>query len=200
MHPSDVRFLQRLQERSFEQASPATNSSYPPEQRMDAGGLSAYLDQRRYLMVSTVRPSGRPHVALSAFIFGAERFWMPTMKGTARARNLRHKPFASLAVAEGDGAAHRAVLSEGPATLVRRPEPEVVTAWEERDAELPEWADAWIELRPVKLLSYDAAAPAPLVGWRCEACGDAFTSHSVDDQRCPSCGSHRTSHATEPFL
>lgn len=200
VQPSDLRFLQELQERSFEQASAATNSSYPPERRMDAGGLSVYLEERRYLMVSTVRRSGKPHVALSAFVFQGERFWMPTMEGTARARNLAHRPYASLAVADGDGADHKAILAEGPVTLVPTPEPAAITAWEARDGKLPEWADTWIELRPQKLFSYDAGAPEPLIGWRCEACGDAFTSHSVDDQRCPSCGSHRTSHATEPFL
>ena len=151
-------------------------------------------------MVSTVRPNGRPHVALSAFIFSGERFWMPTMGGTARARNLRHQPYAAVVVADGDGADHKAVLSEGAVALVPAPEPNAVTAWQERGAKLPEWADVWIELRPEKLFSYDAGAPEPLVGWRCEACGDTFTSHSTDDQRCPSCGSHRTSHATEPFL
>ena len=200
MQGSDLTFLEDLQRRSFARASAATASSYPPERRMSAAAVAAYLEHRRYLLIATVRADGRPHAAMSAFVFAAERFWLPTMEGTARARNLRGTPYASLVVADGDSADHKAVLSEGPVTVVARPEQVAVASWEARDGKLPEWAECWLELRPEKLFSYDAGAPEPLIGWRCDACGDAFTSHSSDDPRCPSCGSHRTAHATEPFL
>ncbi|HJR45691.1 MAG TPA: pyridoxamine 5'-phosphate oxidase family protein [Actinomycetota bacterium] len=208
MLPSDLDFLEALQTDSFEKASAATASSYPPERRMGAGAVAAYLDLRRYLIVSTVRPSGSPHAALSAFVFAGECFWLPTMEGTARARNLASTPYASIVVADGDGADHKAVLAEGRTELVARPEPAAVDAWNARDGRLPEWASRWIELRPEKLFSYDAGLPEPiqnetpetLVGRRCDECGDTFTVHPGDAARCPSCGSDATGVASEPFL
>lgn len=198
---ADVAFLHGLQDDSFAEASEATRTSYPPEHRMNAAAVAEYLAQRRYLVVATVRKDGRPHAALSAFAFACRRFWLPTMAGTIRGRNVRAGRYVSLVVAEGEGSDHKAVLSEGPAQLVADLDEGVVEAWCERHGSLPEWADAWIRVEPSKLFSYDARAlERELMGWTCEACGDTFTTHSGQAPLCPSCGKDSVRIAAEPFL
>lgn len=167
---------------------------------MSGAAVADYLSSRRYLAVATVRKDGRPHAALSAFLFSGERFWLPTTAGTARERNVRRSGYVSLVIAEGDGGDHRAVLSEGPAEVVPAVAAPVLEEWSQRHGEVPEWADSWIAVTPVKLFSYDAGLPEHLVGWRCETCGDTFTAHGGEEPNCPSCGSPSASVATEPFL
>lgn len=169
---------------------------------MSGAEMAEYLTRRRYLVVSTARKDGRPHAALSAFVLGNERFWLPTMVGTARERNVRVSRYVSLVVAEGDSADHKAVLSEGPAEVASDVEEAVVDIWNSRHGELPDWADAWITVTPAKLFSYDARAPEHhLMGWTCETCGDTFMAHgSVDSVVCRSCGGSDVRPAAEPFL
>lgn len=198
---AEVPFLQELQDRSFALASEATKTSYPDEHRMSGAALADYLARRRYLVMATVRSSGRPHAALSAFVFSNHRFWLPTMAGTARERNVRAVRAVSLVVAEGDGADHRAVLIEGSAEVLLEAEASAAHYWTQRHDKPPDWADSWIKVAPTKLFSYDAALPAQeLIGWTCELCGDTFTAHSGEVPRCPSCGNAAARVATEPFL
>ena len=168
---------------------------------MTGSAVAAYLSRRQYLTIATVRSSGRPHAALSAFVFSGEGFWLPTMAGTARERNVRATGYVSLLVAEGDGADHRAVLAEGKAEVVSELAAPAVRGWAERQGKVPQWASAWIRVKPAKLFSYDAGLPEDeLVGWRCESCGDTYTTHTGEAPRCPSCGSGSARVATEPFL
>lgn len=168
---------------------------------MSGAGVAEYLSRRRYLVISTVRRTGRPHAALSAFVFGDGHFWLPTMAGTARERNVSASRYVSLVVAEGDNADHRAVLSEGPADVAAELDAAVVETWTSRHGDIPDWADAWITVGPTKLFSYDAGAPErELVGWTCESCGDTFTTHTGEAPLCPSCGGGSARLAAEPFL
>ena len=168
---------------------------------MSGFAVAAYLARREYLVVATVRNSGRPHAALSAFVFTGEAFWLPTMAGTARERNVRASGHVSLVIAEGDGADHKAVLAEGAAEVRSEPEDPVVGAWTERHGKVPDWASAWIRVELSRVFSYDAGWPEDeLVGWRCEGCGDTYTTHAGEAPRCPSCGSGSARVATEPFL
>ena len=168
---------------------------------MTGSAVAAYLSRRKYLTIATVRSSGRPHAALSAFVFSGDAFWLPTMAGTARERNVRSGGYVSLVVAEGDDADHKAVLAEGTAEVRPKPDDAMVAAWTEKHGKLPAWASAWIKVDPAKLFSYDAALPEDeLVGWRCESCGDTYTTHTGQAPLCPTCGSGSARVATEPFL
>ncbi|WTW99416.1 pyridoxamine 5'-phosphate oxidase family protein [Streptomycetaceae bacterium NBC_01309] len=149
--------LADLQDRTFAKATAATDSTYPPERRLTAEQLTAYLDRRTYAVVGTARPDGRPHSAMSMYVRRDTTFWLPTVSGSVRARNLREQPWLTLVVPEADGEAHIVVILEGPAETVPVEEaPEDVRAVVEAD-----WPRAWIRFRAERLLSYAAEGAQP---------------------------------------
>ncbi|HEX6448850.1 MAG TPA: pyridoxamine 5'-phosphate oxidase family protein, partial [Trebonia sp.] len=111
-----------LQEQTFARATAATAVSYPPERRLSAAQLASYLDRRAFAVVGSTRPDGRPHSAMSIFIRRGVTFWLPTMAGSVRERNLRSTPWLTMVIAEGDHPEHVAVLIEGPAEVVAPPQ------------------------------------------------------------------------------
>jgi len=150
--------LQALQDRSFARAQATTRGAYPPERRMSGKTLESILGLRKYILVATVRRSGRPHLAPSSFVWFEGRVWLPTESGAARVANVRAGPYVSLALYEGEESDHAAVLMEGPAELISTqdapPDPERL--WHTKFSHLPEWADVWIAVAPVRLFSYAA--------------------------------------------
>jgi nitroimidazol reductase NimA-like FMN-containing flavoprotein (pyridoxamine 5'-phosphate oxidase superfamily) len=142
--------LGELQDRSFARATGATNTSYPPERRLSAAQLASYLDRRAYAVVGSARADGRPHASMSVYVRRGTTFWLPTMAGSVRERNLRGTPWLTLVIAEGDHAEHIAVLVEGPAEVVTPPE---VPA-DVRAAVTGDWVTLWIRLSAERLLSY----------------------------------------------
>lgn len=141
--------LGAVQERSFACASAATARAYPPERRLSAAQLARYLDRRSYAVVSSARPDGRPHAAPSLFYRRGAEFWLPTVAGSVRERNVRAHPWLALTVTEGDDDEHIAVLIEGPAELTAPAE-----APAEFRARPGDWARVWLLLRAEKILSY----------------------------------------------
>ena len=139
-----------LQERTFAQATAATAVSYPPERRLSAAQLAAYLDRRSFAVVSSTRRNGRPHTAMSVYIRRGVTFWLPTMAGSVRERNLRGMPWLTMVIAENDHPEHIAVIIEGPAEVVV---PAQVPA-DVREAATADWVSTWIRLTAERLLSY----------------------------------------------
>lgn len=139
-----------LQERTFAQATAATAVSYPPERRLSAAQLASYLDRRSFAVVSSTRRNGRPHTAMSVYIRRGVTFWLPTMAGSVRERNLRDMPWLTMVVPEGDHPEHIAVIIEGPAEVVV---PSRVSA-DVREAATGDWVSTWIRLTAERLLSY----------------------------------------------
>jgi hypothetical protein len=139
-----------LQDRSFERATAATNSSYPPENRLSAAQLESYLDRRKFAVVGSGRKDGRPHAAMSLYVRRGTTFWLPTMAGSVRERNVRRTPWLTLVIAEEDHPVHIAVITEGPVEVV---EPDSVPA-DVRDAVSGDWVSSWIRLTAERLLSY----------------------------------------------
>ena len=142
--------LSLLQDRTFARATAATAVSYPRERRLDAAQLTSYLDRRAYAVVGSTRADGRPHSAMSVYIRRGATFWLPTVAGSVRERNLRTKPWLTMVIAEGDNDDHIAVLIEGSAEVV---EPSLVPA-DVRAAVTGDWISAWIRLTAERLLSY----------------------------------------------
>jgi Pyridoxamine 5'-phosphate oxidase len=141
-----------LQHRTFARATTATVSSYPPERRLDAAQLASYLDRRAFAVVGSTRAGGRPHAAMSSYVRRDATFWLPTVAGSVRERNLRDTPWLTLVIAEGDHGEHIAVLIEGSAEVV---EPSLVPA-DVRGAAPGAWVSAWIRLTAERLMSYAA--------------------------------------------
>ena len=139
-----------LQDRTFARATAATSASYPQERRLDAAQLAAYLDRRAYAVVGSTRADGRPHSAMSVYIRRGATFWLPTVAGSVRERNLRTKPWLTMVIAEGDHDDHIAVLIEGSAEVV---EPSLAPS-DVRAAVTGDWVSAWIRLTAERLLSY----------------------------------------------
>ena len=142
--------LGRLQDRTFLRATAATIGSYPPERRLNAAQLASYLDRRAFAVVGSTRANGRPHAAMSAYIRRDATFWLPTVAGSVRERNLRSTPWLTMVIAEGDHDEHIAVLIEGSAEVV---ESSLAPA-DVRAAVSGEWVSAWIRLTADRLMSY----------------------------------------------
>jgi predicted pyridoxine 5'-phosphate oxidase superfamily flavin-nucleotide-binding protein len=142
--------LGTLQDQSFARATAATQKSYPPARRLTGAQLTAYLDRREYAVVGSARADGRPHAAMSVFIRRGTTFWLPTMAGSIRERNLRGTAWLTMVVPEGDDGAHIAVIVEGPTETLT---PDNVPA-DVRAAYPGDWITAWIRLTAERLLSY----------------------------------------------
>lgn len=149
--------LGELQDRSFERATSATAISYPPERRLSAQQLVSYLGRRRFAVVGSTRADGRPHAAMSLFVRRSTTFWLPTMAGSVRERNLRGTPWLAMVIAENDHPQHVAVIVEGPAEVVT---PAEVPA-DVRAEVTGDWVTAWIRVAAERLLSYADESASP---------------------------------------
>ena len=153
--PNLAAWLGRLQEASFSKASPTMSKAYPPERRMTAPQLAGYLDRRAYALASSTRPDGRAHAAPTLFSLYAESFWLPTLSGAARLRNVRAHPWLALSILEGEHDTHAAVLTEGPAEVLATVPEEVRSITELRNVGgTLDWATAWLRVTPQRLFSF----------------------------------------------
>jgi general stress protein 26 len=154
----DAATLATLQEKSFARANAATRDSYPPERRMAGDVLHAFLTTHLYIVAATTRADGRPHIAPTGYLLHEGRIWLPTTSGAARVRNLRSSPHDALALTEGEGEGHAAILVEGAAEIVEldTAPPALMEMWRQRTAGDGGWIARWIAVRPERLLSYAA--------------------------------------------
>ncbi|MDA8396426.1 MAG: pyridoxamine 5'-phosphate oxidase family protein [Actinomycetota bacterium] len=142
--------LDELQERTFTRATAVTRRAYPPERRLSGELLSGYLDRRVFAVVTTTRPDGRPHAAITSYFRRGTSFWMPTAVGSAREGNVRHEPWLALVVTEGDRAEHVVVIVEGPCHAVDKSAVPADVAETTRE----EWVSVWLCLEATRLISY----------------------------------------------
>lgn len=159
---TDVELLLAVQRSSYEAASEGFRRAWPEDQALDAAGMAALFDENRYCVLATARRDGRAHAAPVAFVVADGSFWIATVQGL-RLRNLRATPWASVVVMDGDadegeeGIPHRALTAEGSVVLhevdaLARFEKQ----WLDRHTDAPDWATAFIELRPERLFSHAA--------------------------------------------
>ena len=145
--------LGRIQAASYERADRALAGSWPRERAMGDKTLRGFLDERRYCVLATGSPRGRAQARPVGFLVLGEVFWFATVAG-GRLRNLERTPWASVVVTEGEGDTHRAVAADGPVSVHREPPPGLLPLWVQRFGSEPNWAVAWLELRPERLFSY----------------------------------------------
>jgi general stress protein 26 len=144
--------LGALQDLTFASASRATSSSFPFERRMSEEELATYLDRRAFAVVASTRRDGRPHATMSSYVRRDATFWLPTVSGSLRERNVAHTPAVSLVVGEGDHQEHLVVIVEADAAVV---EPAAVPA-DVRAAVTGDWVTSWIRVDARRVLSYAA--------------------------------------------
>lgn len=156
--PDDAAAIAEVQRASYAKAR-GVKSSWPEADALDAEGIADFLDRRRYCVLASGRPDGRPHAAPVAFVVAGGAFWFATVAGL-RLNNLRATPWASLVVIENEPD-HVAVTAEGPVVLhegnsfTTAFEP-VRQRWVEKHEHPPDWASALVELRPERVFSYAA--------------------------------------------
>jgi Pyridoxamine 5'-phosphate oxidase len=150
--------LGAVQDRTFASASAVTRAAYPASDRLPARQLADYLDRRAFAVVSSTRPDGRPHAAISSYVRRGTTFWLPTVAGSVRERNVRAGPWLSVVVTEGDRGQHVAVLIEGPADVVAPAD----TPADIRAAAGGDWVGCWLRLRADRVMSYASAGPESL--------------------------------------
>ncbi len=152
----DVDALIRLQEASFARAQDGLRSSWPRDSGMNAAQLRSFLDGHRYCVLATTTAQRHPVARPVAFTVIGTSFWFATVAGP-RLRNLQRTPWASIVIAEGDAGKHHAVAVDGPATTTRHPSQPLLAAWEARHGSRAEWAAAFFEIQPTRLISYSAS-------------------------------------------
>jgi nitroimidazol reductase NimA-like FMN-containing flavoprotein (pyridoxamine 5'-phosphate oxidase superfamily) len=159
---TDVEPLLAVQRSSYATASEGLRAAWPEAQALDAPQMASLLAESRYGVLATARRDGRAHAAPVGFVVAGGSFWIATVEGL-RLRNVRATPWASIVVMDGaadegeEGAPHRALTAEGPVVLHdtdawSRFERE----WVDRHTDPPDWAEAFIELRPQRLFSHAA--------------------------------------------
>jgi predicted nuclease with RNAse H fold/nitroimidazol reductase NimA-like FMN-containing flavoprotein (pyridoxamine 5'-phosphate oxidase superfamily) len=147
--------LDALQQQSYAIAAGSLLRSWPRERRLSGGELERFLAERRYCVLATTASRSRPQARPVGFVVLGSSFWFATVAG-ARLRNVGRTPWVSVVVSDGEGDAHRAVVADGPVTVVERPPADVLAEWHARHGSEPDWAAAWFELRPERLFSYAA--------------------------------------------
>lgn len=154
----DATALGALQDESFDRANAATRESYPPGRRMTAEQLARYLAERRYAVVASTRADGRPHAALTAYIWVGGQLWLPAVAGSVRARNVARTPSVSFVLSDGEGDEHAAVVLEGEVALVPDSEvpSDITSLYADRHGRAPDWASEWLVVSPTRVLSYVA--------------------------------------------
>jgi nitroimidazol reductase NimA-like FMN-containing flavoprotein (pyridoxamine 5'-phosphate oxidase superfamily) len=152
----DADGLVLIQQASYERAGPGLRGAWPPESAMNASQLASFLAERRFCVLATTTPKGRPQARPVGFTVSGTSFWLATVAG-GRLRNVEQMPWISLVVTEGDRGSHSAVVVDGPAIVAERPTEELLAAWEDRHGSRADWAAAWLEVRPARLFSYRRA-------------------------------------------
>jgi nitroimidazol reductase NimA-like FMN-containing flavoprotein (pyridoxamine 5'-phosphate oxidase superfamily) len=145
--------LVRIQEKSFARADEALRSSWPSHRAMSAAGLHAFLEGRTFCVLATTSAGGRPQARPVAFTVFGDAFWFATVAG-GRLRNVRRTPWVSVVISDGERNEHRMVAADGPVTVHAAPPADLLEVWQQRMGSRPDWASAWIELRPARLYSY----------------------------------------------
>lgn len=149
----DTDALIALQRESHLRAGDGLASSWPAEAAMNGAELASFLTERHYCVLATTNAHGRAIARPVAFTVLGRSFWFATVAGP-RLRNLRSTPWASLVIEDGDRGSHRAVAVDGPVTLTEDSPAPLRQVWQERHGSRGEWAAAWCELAPQRLVSY----------------------------------------------
>ena len=158
MQTEPIETLARIQEASFTRASEATRGAFPAERRMSGAVLGSFLARKRYAVLATTRPDGRPQAAPVGFALVGTKFVMASLPDAQRVRNLKHEPHASLVIDEDEGDRHGVVIVDGTSRLIEPLQAplEMREPFRDEAGTFPDWIGILIVLTPERLLSYAA--------------------------------------------
>jgi nitroimidazol reductase NimA-like FMN-containing flavoprotein (pyridoxamine 5'-phosphate oxidase superfamily) len=117
----DLRALQELIDRSYEQGGPHLLSIHRPERRVSAEELAERLTGMRLLVLATVTADGRPITGPVDGIFHRGSFHFGSSQDSVRFRHIRSRPHVSATHLPGE---EFAVTVHGRAVPVELREPE----------------------------------------------------------------------------
>jgi nitroimidazol reductase NimA-like FMN-containing flavoprotein (pyridoxamine 5'-phosphate oxidase superfamily) len=159
MRDADIEGLAEIQRQSYARAGATLRGAWPEDTAMRTDELRDLLETLVYGVLATSRSDGRAHATPIAFSFEERTFWIATVAGL-RLRNLRLRPWAALVLSEGQReGGHRALTVEGPVVLWEGGDFETArerldAVWATRHGRPPDWAAAFIQLKPERVLSY----------------------------------------------
>ena len=150
--------LARIQEASFARASEATRGAFPTDRRMGGAMLLSFLARKRYAVLATTRPDGRPQAAPVGYALVGTKFVMASLPDAQRVRNLKHEPHASIVIDEDESDRHGVVIVDGTTRLLQPLEAglEMRAPFRDDTGTFPDWIGVLIVLTPERLLSYAA--------------------------------------------
>lgn len=148
--------LQQLLDRSWASSGAGARSSWPEGTRMTARQLRRFLASQRFCVLASTGGDGEPHLVPVSFLStGDGRFWLPSVAGAVRLRDLQARPRLALIIGQGMGEAHRLVLANGSVEVVPSQDlPATVRGQAELKLGDVAWAAWWLLLRPDRLVAY----------------------------------------------
>lgn len=159
MTEGDLEALLAVQRQSYASVRSTLRDSWPEASALRREELRELLTHLVYGVLATARPDGRAHATPIAFSLEDGAFWVASV-ASVRVRNLRVNQWASLVLTDGQRAGrHSALTAEGPVELHEGTAFEAVRErlderWLIRHGRPPDWAVAFIELRPERVLSH----------------------------------------------
>jgi hypothetical protein len=154
----DLAALQALIDASWAKAGKAAREAWPEPNRIRADGVATFLGQQRFCVIATTSPAGNPRLVPGSFVSMEDgTFWLPTVAGAGRLRDVRTRPRAAVLVGQGVGSEHTLVMVNGLVELVESFElPAAVQAQARAKLGETAWVGCWLRLRPERLLAYSA--------------------------------------------
>jgi nitroimidazol reductase NimA-like FMN-containing flavoprotein (pyridoxamine 5'-phosphate oxidase superfamily) len=101
---------------SIDEANDRTRGIFGGANAMSAREVADFLNASHMALVSTVSPSGEPHITGVGLVFLDNKLYLGLGKGTALVRNLRHNPSVAVAVVEPPWKRH--VLVQGAVRIL----------------------------------------------------------------------------------
>jgi putative heme iron utilization protein len=137
---------------SLSKASPHTREVYG-KNPLTAGEVVELANSRVLTIAATVRPDGRPHLSPTDFVAVDGLFYLGVDEATARYRNLRQNPAATVMLA--DGSKRQAIL-EGNAKFLDMKSGTAQKVLEAQKRKYGWVTDAIAEFQPVRAFTWKA--------------------------------------------
>ena len=134
---------------------------------MDGARLLSFLARKRYAVLATTRPDGRPQAAPVGYALVGTKFVMASLPDAQRVRNLKHEPHASLVIDEDESERHGVVIVDGTTRLLQPLEAglEMRAPFRDDAGTFPDWIGVLIVLTPerpwIHIEALDAVVHGP---------------------------------------